>query len=416
MFEALRLVGGHVDQAGAQGVGHVSHDHQVSQPLQQVLGKPSRVLADLDHLVDGAEDALTVAGGQRVDHLVEQGIGGVAEQRGGLLVTDAVGAGRAEQLVEHRQRVTHRSGAGTHHERQDAGLNLHVFLDADLLEVVGEHLRGHQPEGIVVGARADGADHLVGLGGGEDELHVRRRLLHHLQQRVEALLGDHVGLVDDVDLEARLHRCEEDALAQLAGVVDAAMGGGVDLDHVDAAGPPGRQFAAARAMAAGSGRGAVLTVEAARKDAGTGGFSAAARAAEQVGVAHPVVGDRTLQRQGHMVLADHLLEGVGTIAPVERQGRPRVVVGRRRIGRGSHRGIRRRDLTGRQGLVAWCVHAAGIGAVRHGSLRAVRAAGFGAGGIVEQGRTVLLEEIVLRCLAAPGIQIAIHDPKSISRH
>lgn len=79
---------------------------------------------------------------------------------------------------------------------------------------------------------------LSGFGGGEDELHVRRRLLHHLQQRVEALLGDHVGLVDDVDLEARLHRCEEDALAQLAGVVDAAMGGGVDLDHVDAAGPP----------------------------------------------------------------------------------------------------------------------------------------------------------------------------------
>lgn len=116
-----------------------------------------------------------------------------------------------------------------------------------------------------------------------------------------------------------------------------------------------------------------------------------------------------------MVLADHLLEGVGTIAPVERQGRPGSLSGAGASGVAA---------TGASGVgispdartVAWCVHAAGIGAVRHGSLRAVRAAGFGAGGIVEQGRTVLLEEIVLRCLAAPGIQIAIHDPKSISRH
>ena len=60
-----------------------------------------------------------------------------------------------------------------------------------------------QPEGVVVGTRADGLQDLVGLGGGEDELQVRRRLLDQLEQRVERVRGDLVRLVDDVDLESR---------------------------------------------------------------------------------------------------------------------------------------------------------------------------------------------------------------------
>ena len=45
----------------------------------------------------------------------------------------------------------------------------------------------------MVGARADGADHLVWFGGGEDEHHMLRRLLHDFQQRVETLRRDHVA-------------------------------------------------------------------------------------------------------------------------------------------------------------------------------------------------------------------------------
>ena len=45
--------------------------------------------------------------------------------------------------------------------------------------------------------------HLADLGGREDELHVRRRLLERLQQRVERRGAQHVHLVDDVDLEPR---------------------------------------------------------------------------------------------------------------------------------------------------------------------------------------------------------------------
>ena len=65
-----------------RGVGDGGDDHQVAQPAQQVLGEAARVLPGLDHLVDDAEHRGAVGGGEGVDDLVEQGVGGEAEQRG----------------------------------------------------------------------------------------------------------------------------------------------------------------------------------------------------------------------------------------------------------------------------------------------------------------------------------------------
>ena len=50
----LRTMEEHLDQLGLQ----------VAQPAQQVFGEPARVLADLDHLVDGGEHAVGVSGGE----------------------------------------------------------------------------------------------------------------------------------------------------------------------------------------------------------------------------------------------------------------------------------------------------------------------------------------------------------------
>ena len=171
-----------------------------------------------------------------------------------------------------------------------------------------------------MGARPDRRQHLVGLGRGEDEPQVRRRLLDQLEQGVEALRRDHVGLVDDVDLVLAGHRREERLLAQVAGVVDAAVGGRVDLDDVDRAGAAAGQVAAAAALAAGIGHGRELAVERPGQDAGRGGLAAAARAGEEVGVVHPVVGQRGPQRLGDVVLTDHLGERLGPVAAVQREG------------------------------------------------------------------------------------------------
>ena len=85
-----------------------------------------------------------------------------------------------------------------------------------------------QRERIVVGQ-------LVHLGRGEDEFHVRGRFLERLEQRVERRAGEHVHLVDDVDLVAALGRGVADVVAQVAHLLDAVVGGAVDFEHVEAA-------------------------------------------------------------------------------------------------------------------------------------------------------------------------------------
>ena len=55
-----------------------------------------------------------------------------------------------------------------------------------LLDVGAELERRHEPEGVVVGAGADRADDLLGLGRREDELHVLGRLLDDSQFQLAA--------------------------------------------------------------------------------------------------------------------------------------------------------------------------------------------------------------------------------------
>jgi hypothetical protein len=76
---------------------------------------------------------------------------------------------------------------------------------------------------------------LVDLGGGEQELHMRRRFLKCLEQGIESIARQHVNFVDDVDLVARRDGGIAHRLDDLAHVVDAGVAGRVHLDHVDVA-------------------------------------------------------------------------------------------------------------------------------------------------------------------------------------
>src|SRR5690606_39731996 len=76
---------------------------------------------------------------------------------------------------------------------------------------------------------------LLGIGGGEQELDVFRRLFQRLQQRVERRLRQHVHFVDQVDLVLAAAGHVLRVLDQLADVVHAGVGGGVDLQQVDVA-------------------------------------------------------------------------------------------------------------------------------------------------------------------------------------
>ena len=301
----------------ARVLRHGVHDHEVAEALEQILHEPPRILSCLDHAVDGAEHRGGVAGGEGVDDVVEKGPMGVAEQRAGQVVADLILVGAGHELIQHGEGVAHGAAAGADHHGLHAGLHAHALLLAQGAEVLHERLGRDQAERVVVRAGADGRQDLVRLRGGEDELDVLRRLLDDLQQRVEAVARDHVGLVDDEDLVPVPDRGERGALAQLAGVVHAAVGGGVHLDDVQGAGAVAGQIAAGLALPAGRGRGALSAVEAARQDARRGGLAAASRAGEQVGVVHLVLAQRGHQRLGHMGLTDDVLERLRAVAAVQ---------------------------------------------------------------------------------------------------
>ena len=52
-------------------------------------------------------------------------------------------------------------------------------------------------------------------------------------RRVEGGVSDLVGFVEDINLKAITRRLVTCGFAQFADFVDAAVGSGVDLDHVD---------------------------------------------------------------------------------------------------------------------------------------------------------------------------------------
>ncbi len=314
-------VGGGVDEPLLRRVGHGGEDHQVAQALQQVGDEAPRVVAALDDPVHDPEGGRAVPCDERLDDGVEQRAVRVAEQGGRHVVRHTVRAGAREELVHDGHRVTDGPRAGPDDQRQHPVRDRDLLLAADLGEVVAQGAGRHEAEGVVVGARADGPDDLLGLGRREDELEVLRGLLDHLQQGVEALRGDHVGLVDDVDLVPAPGGPEEGLLAQVAGVVHASVRGGVDLDDVDGPRPVPREVLAGLALAAGGRGGALLAVQAAGQDPGAGRLAASARTAEQVRVIDPVVPQRLLQRVGDMPLPDDLGEGLRAVTAVERERR-----------------------------------------------------------------------------------------------
>ncbi len=166
---------------------------------------------------------------------------------------------------------------------------------------------------------SDRADDLLGLGRREDELEVRRRLLDELEQRVEALRRDHVGLIDDVDLVAAADRREEGPLPQVAGIVDATVAGSVDLDDIHAAGATAGEVLARLALAARIGDRCLLAVEGSGQDAGAGRLAAAARTAEQIGVVDPIGGKGVAQGLGDVVLTDDFGESLRSVTAIQRK-------------------------------------------------------------------------------------------------
>ena len=97
-------------------------------------------------------------------------------------------------------------------------------------------------------ARANRIGQIFRLRRGHHEDHFVRRLFERFQQRVGGFVGEHVRFVEDHDFVASAGGRVAHHVAQFAHLVDAAIGGGVDLNHVQRI--AGGDFAAGIALIA----------------------------------------------------------------------------------------------------------------------------------------------------------------------
>ena len=133
-----------------------------------------------------------------------------------------------------------------------------------------------------------------------------RRLLQRLQQRVEAVAGEHVDLVNEVDPEPAPGRRVLDVVQQFPHIFHAGLGGGVDFDQIHK--PAVLDLAAAVAFAAGTGADPALAAQAPRQDTADRGFAHAPRAGEQKCLMQPVLIQPVHERPEHVLLTNKILK------------------------------------------------------------------------------------------------------------
>ena len=221
----------------------------------------------------------------------------------------------SQDLVQDGFRVPEASPRFPGDELEAPGTGRDVLFLDEVPQAVDDQGGGDQGEIKPLAAGLDGFRDLMGLGGGENENDVGRGLLQGFEQGVEGGGGEHVDLVNDVDLVSVAGGPVGDMLPELADVVHPGAGGPVDLDHVHRA--RGGDLPAGGALAAGGGGRALFAVQGLGHDSGQGGFPDAPGPGEDIGMVDPPGLDRVGQGAGDVVLAHQFLEGLGAPAAGE---------------------------------------------------------------------------------------------------
>jgi len=297
-------------QGGQGRLPGLAQQEHVPPAAGELAQKEAQVQALVQDLAQEPDHPGQVPGMQDLHEGEEHVLAGQAQEAAHVGLHQA-GLAEGQGLAQERHAVAHAARGPAGDELYRAGLEVHGLQAEDLLQVRGDGRLGQHLEGVVLAAREDRGRKLVGLGGGQDEGHPGRGLLQGLEQGVEGLAGEHVGFVDDEDLVAALDGRVADVLLEAAGVVDAPVGGAVDLD--DVRGHARGDLAAVLALVAGLGRGGGLAVQGLGEDPGDGGLAHPAGAAEEVGRSHPAGLGGPGQDGLDRVLPGHLGKGLGPV-------------------------------------------------------------------------------------------------------
>ena len=308
-----------VRAAGADHIGragHGCHDVDVPHAGGELLGELQEVAAGAHELLDLAEEGGHVSFGQGVDHATEDRAGNLAEEVLGRLHGD-VAVAKDRELLQGGQGVSH-AAAGVANDQLESRVVVGEALLAADVGQVGLHLVVTDAVEVkALDAREDGCKNFLRVGGAHDEHNVLGRLLEGLEQGVEGRRGQHMDLVDDVDLAASKRGCVVHAGEDLlADVIHAGTGCRVELGHVRVL--SGGDEAALLAGAVGQLAGALLAHEGLGKQARHGRLARAARTAEEVGMAGAALDNGTLERLDDVLLTNYLLKRLRAVLCVER--------------------------------------------------------------------------------------------------
>src|SRR5581483_6209848 len=295
------------------GAGDLGH-HRVAQEADQLAREVRRALALGNEAIDQAEHVFAGVARHRAEHLLERLGGDRAGQPAHGLRGDLAG-GRGDGLVHDAERVAQGAVAGLGEHGEGGVVSRDCFASGDVAQLAHDFVELHGVEAEVLRARADGLGNVFRLRGGHHEDNVAGRLLERFQQRVEGGVGDLVRLVEDVDLVAVARRAVSGRVPQLADFVDAAVGGGVDFDHVHrtAFADLDARFALAARL-----RDWFVTrpaVQRHRQNERHRRLADAAMSAEDIAVRDALLGERVPGRRGDVRLADDVGKFLWAVLP-----------------------------------------------------------------------------------------------------
>ena len=165
---------------------HRAQEH-IAQANHELLREQSRVPTRVDAFGHRHQDATGVTIAEAFDDVVD----------GDLDLGDTTGG---DHLLEGGHRVTGGSAPRPDGEVDRVGRDVESGVVDDVPEIVLQRRGGKKVELEVLRATANRLDHLLGIGRGQHEHHAGRRFLQGLQQRRGCRVGQHVDLVEDVEL------------------------------------------------------------------------------------------------------------------------------------------------------------------------------------------------------------------------
>ena len=213
---------------------------------------------------------------------------------------------KGNALVQQAESVSHGAVRRSRNITQSLFLHLLSFLFHQLPHPVRDGFDGNPLEIIPLASGQNGDGNLVHLRGRQNENHIGRRLLQGFQQRIKGSYGEHMHLVDDVNLIFPLRRRVGYLIHNFPDVVHAVIGGRIDLDHVHAG--TSRNGAAASALPTGRAVHRMLTVDGFRKNFRYGCLSGSSCSAEQIGMSDSFGSYLIFQSRNNVVLSLYVLK------------------------------------------------------------------------------------------------------------